>query len=279
MKKLVWLFPALLLMLPACTGKHQSQQNDAPADSTGVADSVPADTLEELIADTPMPKAADELFDDFIFNFAASKKVQLSRIHFPLEVLKGEERELVQRSGWTTDHFFMQQGYYTLIFDNEKQMELCNDTAVNRVTIEKIFLDKKLIRQYDFGRVNGLWVMNRVRLIDLEDSPNASFLNFYHNFSTDSLFQVESLDEPVATIMPDPDDDFTMIDGEFYPEQWEEFRPPVLPAEMIYNIIYGQTYEESTQKVFVIRGISNGLETEMTFRRKDGKWKLVKIVN
>ena len=48
---------------------------------------------------------------------------------------------------------------------------------------------------------------------------------------------------------------------------------------MIYNIIYGQTYEESTQKVFVIRGISNGLETEMTFRRKDGKWKLVKIVN
>ena len=276
MKKLVWLFPALLLMLPACTGKHQSQQNDAPADSTGVADSVPADTLEELIADAPMPKAADELFDDFIFNFAASKKVQLSRIHFPLEVLKGEERELVQRSGWTTDHFFMQQGYYTLIFDNEKQMELCNDTAVNRVTIEKIFLDKKLIRQYDFGRVNGLWVMNRVRLIDLEDSPNASFLNFYHNFSTDSLFQVESLNATVDFVGPDPDDDFSQMEGVITKETWPAFAPE-LPSDMIYNIIYGVEPTDSHQKLFVIRGISNGFEVELTFRQHDGKWRLEKL--
>ena len=276
MKKLVWLFPALLLMLPACTGKHQSQQNDAPADSTGVADSVPADTLEELIADTPMPKAADELFDDFIFNFAASKKVQLSRIHFPLEVLKGEERELVQRSGWTTDHFFMQQGYYTLIFDNEKQMELCNDTAVNRVTIEKIFLDKKLIRQYDFGRVNGLWVMNRVRLIDLEDSPNASFLNFYHNFSTDSLFQVESLNATVDFVGPDPDDDFSQMEGVITKETWPAFAPE-LPSDMIYNIIYGVEPTDSHHKLFVIRGISNGFEVELTFRQHDGKWRLEKL--
>ena len=130
-------------------------------------------------------------------------------------------------------------------------------------------IDLEIIPQKDGTTDRDAMVQNR----------NESFLSFYHHFATDSIFQVESLDEPVATIMPDPEDDFTMIDGEFYPEQWEEFRPPVLPSEMIYNIIYGQTYEESTQKVFVIRGISNGLETEMTFRRKDGKWKLVKIVN
>lgn len=46
---------------------------------------------------------------------------------------------------------------------------------------------------------------------------------------------------------------------------------------MIYNIIYGQTYTESDHKIFVIRGISNGLEVEMTFERKGGKWLLVEL--
>ena len=53
--------------------------------------------------------------------------------------------------------------------------------------------------------------------------------------------------------------------------------PGELPRDMIYNIIYGQTYEHSNQKIFLLRGISNGQEMELTFRRKDGEWKLVKI--
>ena len=37
---------------------------------------------------------------------------------------------------------------------------------------------------------------------------------------------------------------------------------------MIYNILYGQKYTESNKKIFVIRGIANGQETELTFVRK-----------
>ena len=47
---------------------------------------------------------------------------------------------------------------------------------------------------------------------------------------------------------------------------------------MIYNIIYGNSYTESSKKIFVIRGIANGLETELTFQKKSGKWKLTKII-
>ena len=109
-------------------------------------------------------------------------------------------------------------------------------------------------------------------------NPNKSFLAFYERFATDSLFQEESINDPVATILPDPDDDFTMVEGEFHPDQWEEFKPPVLPSEFIYNVIYGQEYRLSKQKLFVVRGMSNGLETEMTFKKVDGKWKLVNLV-
>ena len=46
---------------------------------------------------------------------------------------------------------------------------------------------------------------------------------------------------------------------------------------MIYNIIYGQNYRESDRKIFLIRGISNGLEIEMVFQRQNKHWKLVKL--
>uniref|UniRef100_UPI003FEF11B0 DUF4348 domain-containing protein n=1 Tax=Prevotella sp. TaxID=59823 RepID=UPI003FEF11B0 len=60
-------------------------------------------------------------------------------------------------------------------------------------------------------------------------------------------------------------------------EQWPSFAPE-LPKDMIYNIIYGNSYTESSKKIFVIRGIANGLETELTFQKKSGKWKLTKII-
>ncbi len=56
---------------------------------------------------------------------------------------------------------------------------------------------------------------------------------------------------------PDPDDDFSTMTGDIEPETWPAFAPQ-LPHGMIYNIIYGQKYTESSQKIFVIRGIANG---------------------
>lgn len=276
MKRLFWAFLATMLILSACTGNRQTTE-DVTADSTGVADTVVIDTLEELIAETPMPSAADELFDDFIFNFAASKTVQLQRIQFPLPVIKGETQELVQKNAWTVDHFFMQQGYYTLIFDNEKQKELCNDTSINHVVVEKIYLNKKFIRQYDFQREKGLWMLKQVRLTDIENSPNTSFLTFYHNFASDSLFQAQSLNTTVDFVGPDPDDDFAQMQGVITPETWPAFAPE-LPTDMIYNIIYGNERSEGNQKVFVIRGIANGFEVELTFKLSGGKWRLMKMV-
>lgn len=55
-------------------------------------------------------------------------------------------------------------------------------------------------------------------------------------------------------------------------------RPEELPSGLIYNIIYGQKYEHSNQKILLLRGISNGQEMEMTFRREGGEWKLKKLV-
>jgi hypothetical protein len=101
-------------------------------------------------------------------------------------------------------------------------------------------------------------------------------LEFYSRFSTDKEFQEESLSETIQFEGPDPDDDFARMEGVITPDTWEAFAPE-LPQKMIYNIIYGQPRPEGNRKVFVLRGIANGMELEMTFVRKNDTWKLTKL--
>ena len=86
------LFSAILLLLMmmlvspvSCTDKKPKPEADSVADSV-LRDTSGVDSTEALIEETPMPKAADELFDDFIFNFAANRQLQKKRIVFPLKV-------------------------------------------------------------------------------------------------------------------------------------------------------------------------------------------------
>jgi len=269
--------------------KDKKPETDALTQDTVPVDTVPKDTLpidtipdsprDSLIAATPMPKSADELFDDFLFNFTANKKLQYERIKFPLKVLEGEKESFIEMKDWKIEKFFMNQEFYTLIFDNEKQMNLLKDTTIGHVVIEKIDLRNKRVEQHVFDRENGLWMLTEICRNTTYQNPNKSFLDFYAQFVADSVFQVESMDDMVQATLPDPDDDFAMIEGEFSPEQWPDFRPVVLPQDSLYNILYGQKYTKSSQKILVLRGIANGLESEMTFKVKDGKWKLVKLVN
>ena len=260
-----------------CTGKKPASDADTLASDTTVADTQAMDSTEKLIEETPMPKAADELFDDFVFNFAANRKLQLSRVHFPLPVYRNEKVvKTIDKKHWKMEHFFMRQDYYTLIFDNRKQMNLVKDTTIDHVVVEKVFYHKKTVQQFLFNRINGQWMMTSINYKPMYSNKNASFLKFYGKFATDSTFQAEHLHNPVKFVGPDPDDDFSTMTGDIEPETWPAFAPK-LPSSMIYNIIYGQKYNESNQKIFVIRGIANGLETELTFKRIGGKWMLTKL--
>lgn len=260
-----------------CKDKKPATLVDSVAADTIVADTQAMDSTEKLIGETPMPKAADELFDDFLFNFAASRKLQRQRVHFPLPVCRnGKVIKQIEKRRWKMEHFFMRQDYYTLIFDNRKQMNLVKDTTIDHVVVEKVFYKTNTVQQFLFNRINGQWLMTSINYKPMYANMNASFLKFYGSFATDSAFQAEHLHNPVKFTGPDPDDDFSTMTGDIEPETWPAFAPQ-LPSGMIYNIIYGQKYTESSQKIFVIRGIANGLETLLTFKKIGGKWMLTKL--
>lgn len=276
MKKILTAFFAFLALMFSCKGNKTETGDSLPTDSDSIKDTAVVDTMEQIIAETPMPKAADELFDDFFFNFAANKKLQIERTQFPLPVEKAGKTDTIGKKQWKTDRFFMRQGYYTLIFDNFRQMNVVKDTSVNKVVVEKIYFNIKTVKSYNFNRVNGLWKLTSINYKGIHENRNASFLKFYHQFVTDSTFQAESISNPMEFIGPDPDDDFSQMEGLITPETWPAFAPE-LPDNMIYNIIYGEDSKPGLQRIFVIRGIANGLEMELTFKRKKSKWMLTKL--
>lgn len=272
----------IALLASGCTDRKSASRTAALEaalnDSTETSDTTTTniDDTEELISQEPVSSAVDELFDDFIFNFAANRRMQLERIVFPLLVNSGDKKEHIERKDWKHEHFFMRQDYYTIIFDSEKQMELVNDTALKHAIVEKIFLDNHFVRQYLFNKNSGRWMLTEIRNQTLPRNPNAGFLSFYEQFVSDSVFQMESLDEQIEFTGPDPDDDFAAMEGVITPDFWEAFRPD-MPSGMIYNIIYGEQNPAATEKLFVIRGIANGMEVQLTFHQTHGRWLLTKM--
>ncbi len=271
----VLILVTMMFWTAGCTNKAQSGADSLSADSV---DTAKVDSLDALLESQPMPKAADELFDDFIFNFAGNNKLQQARIKFPLLNINNGDTGYIKKENWQIEHFFMRQGYYTLILDSRKQLNLTKDTNINNVTVEKIFLRKNYVKQYNFNRIRGEWMLTSINSHAMQKNSNFSFLQFYQRFATDSAFQYKSLNETIDFSGPDPDDDFSELEGEIFPEQWDVLGPTDLPSGTIYNIIYGQKYVQNNYKVFLLRGIANGQELEMTFQRKGGAWKLIRLV-
>lgn len=266
-----------MLIGTGCTDKKEAK-SDTLAVNTDTIDTTSVDSLEEIIAETPMPKAADELFDDFFFNFASNKQLQRNRIVFPLTVKTGEESHQVQRQEWKMEKFFRSQGYFTLIFDNTKQMKLVKDTSINKVTVEKIRLGNGTVEQFQFERKNGQWVLAEIDNISYANTGNASFLTFLDKFLSDESSQQQSIENPLPYYGPDPqgEEENKCVNTEIAASEWRDFLPE-LPTEVLYNIDYGQTNASSNQKILMFKGIANGLETQLVFKKNGNDWRLVKL--
>ena len=270
-------FFAVALLMFSCTGNKAGQADGTDADSVADTSEVAeTDTLELLITETPMPRAADAMFDDFIFNFAANKRLQKERIIFPLRQTEAGKTTTIDKNHWQMEHFFMRQGYYTLLFNNEQEMALMKDTAVSEAVVEKIQLKKNRVTNYLFQRIRGAWMLKGIQVTTIPENANADFLTFYQKFVTDSAFQVKSLNETVDFVGPDPDDDFNMMEGVITPDTWEAFAP-TLPGKVLYNIVYGKAQPSGNEKIFLLRGVANGLELELRFKKVGEKWKLMKM--
>lgn len=279
MKKIFWGCVVLVLCV-ACAGRQT--QTSPLTNLTEMADSAAyhADTMphtpvveEDL---PPQPSEADELFDDFIFNFALDDRLQRARIRFPLSFYKGDSCIKVHKQYWKHDYLFARQSYYSLLFDNEEDMDLVGDTTLKSVQVEWIYLKTRTVKKLYFQRIKGMWMLEAVNLRNIQTTGDEDFVSFYTLFATDSVFQQAHVRNPLQFITIDPDDEFSILETTLEPGQWMAFRS-VLPTDHLSNINYGQRNDDdSPTKMLKINGIGNGYSVVYYFRRRAGEWELYK---
>ncbi len=270
----------LLAALVACGGAKQSPE-PVPADTLVVP--MPADPalVEEVGQEEEvLPHNVDELFDDFIFNFAQSRRMQLARIAFPLPVMELDgERHTVPRHAWKHEPLFFQQDFYTVFYNSVDQMELGKSTGHEAVDVEWLQPDLSEVRTYSFERRGGVWTLTQEVKTPLEVHPLSDFIAFYSRFSTDSLFQRASIARPLHYSTFDPEDDMETLEGTLDVNQWFAFENQ-LPTAPFTNIRYGQTYANPRRMVMQKCGIANGMMEAFTFEKQaDGNWKLTAFEN
>ena len=276
MKKLLLGF-LLLAFLISCGNKKAKMDPFATiaemVDSAGYK----ADTLQEAeVKEEPKPMVADELFDDFIFNYASDDALQRQRTVFPLPYYDRDTPLKIEADFWKHDYLFTKQNYYTLLFDKEEDMDMVGDTTLTSVQVEWIFLKTRMVKRYYFERKRGMWMLEAINLREMEKGENEDFVEFYTRFVRDSVYQSKHISHPLQFITIDPDDEFSILETTLDVDQWYAFRP-VMPADRLSNINYGQKNEDlSDTKILKVNGIGNGYSNIFYFRKRGKGWELYK---
>ena len=276
MKKLLLGF-LLLAFLISCGNKKAKMDPFATiaemVDSAGYK----ADTLQEAeVKEEPKPMVADELFDDFIFNYASDDALQRQRTVFPLPYYDLDTPLKIEADFWKHDYLFTKENCYTLLFDKEEDMDMVGDTTLTSVQVEWIFLKTRMVKRYYFERKRGMWMLEAINLREMEKGENEDFVEFYTRFVRDSVYQSKHISHPLQFITIDPDDEFSILETTLDVDQWYAFRP-VMPTDRLSNINYGQKNEDlSDTKILKVNGIGNGYSNIFYFRKRGKGWELYK---
>ena len=275
-----------IALVVACVSRHENNVSDSDEslldslaeDSIAAAADTLLLDLETL--DTPLPKTVDEVFDDFIFSFDQSNRLQRSRIIFPLPVTEGNgEKHYIQRHEWQHHYLFLHQDFCTVLWNSRRQMDMAQDSSVCEARVDQIYLHSRQIDSYVFQRdsMTGQWMLTEECIVPFEHTDMAPFLDFYSKFVTDSLYQRHHVADPLRYSTSDNEDYDTVV-GTINTDQWFEFQPE-MPQDVLVHIAYGQTFSNKNRMLLQFRGIRNGLQSLFIFHRDGERWRLTDFEN
>lgn len=271
-----------------CGGKATTDSSftlDADVDSARLDSLIQLEdtfALDLVPVEEPSAVAENELFNDFIFKFDQSARLQRGRVRFPLPVLEvsGDETT-IEQPAWRHHSMFLGQDFCTVLWNSRSQMSLAQDTNVVAARVEQIYLHSRTISAYSFERdsMNGQWMLTEMYDLPFSHTDLEGFFDFYTQFATDSVYQRQHVRSPLRYATVDEDSEYERIEGTIDADQWFEFAPEI-PQDVITNINFGQTYPNPNRMVVQMRGLANGLQSIMVFHRDiSGRWQLTDYEN
>lgn len=260
---------ALVWIVSACTGSNKADNADG-----GAVDSLSLDSVYDvqesdsliLIEEEGVSVKADELFDDFFYNFVSDVKFQKSRT---ARAMRKKDETIFER--------FSSNEIFSVIYEHERDLELLKDTTLRHVGVAWISLDSLSAEVFKFSKRDGEWLLTDRTTEDLTESLDADFLNFYKGFVADTLMQIESIGDGVFFEV-EAQEGYEEIDSMVKPEDWVEFcSDKPLFSPLLVSMDYGQKIDHATMRDILFRDFSSGISINYHFEKDDDKWFLKSI--
>lgn len=272
-------FTILLLFVSACNNASKDRGEVIATDSVYVDSSCYVQDTLQLFEEEVLPKSADELFNDFFFNYTSDMNFKSQRQAYSLDCNMGDTVVKIHSSELDVYSELLVDDYYSIIYERDEDLAFQKDTSLNEVAVERIDLDGKQIEQYIFNRIEGKWMLTGVGRNEMDYNPNSDFLDFYKSFSSDSVYRKNCINEPLKFVMLSENDDVDDEIQELTSDEWLAISADLpLPAGVMINIDYGQTIISKNSKLLLVEGVSNGLSLTYRFMKIEGAWNLVEVV-
>ena len=277
------ILPLLVATTLFSCSNGRNSESSADVDSMLVESTVVADTLSEVEEEIEEADESDKLdtsFDDFLFAFTHSDRLQSKRIEWPLPYtdVDGDTRKINSFNS-VSEFRFLKGDFYTVLYGDKKQVEnQKSDLQDSLVIVERIDLIEESLRSFEFKLLSGKWKLTSMRDIIFHESDIYDFLTFYARFSSDTLYQQAHVEQPLRVMVLDPEEDDAYIEGIINAEQWRSFCPDV-PQGVISNIRYGVQKYKPKRMILQKSGSSNGLQELFFFTKEDNEWYLTRYEN
>ena len=272
------LLPSVMVFFLFSCHNRGTSESAEDVDSIETEASFLADTLNEVDEEIEEADESDRLdtsFDDFLFAFTHSDRLQKKRIEWPLSYTDadGDVRE-ISSLNCSSEFRFLKGDFYTVMYGDRKQVESQKlDTEDSVVVVERIDLEEEKLRAYEFRLLSGKWKLTSMRDVVFHESDIFDFLTFYARFSSDTLYQQAHIEQPLKIMVLDPEVDDAYIEGTISAEQWRSFCPDV-PHGVISNIRYGVQKYNPKRMIMQKSGSSNGLQELFVFAKEGNEWHL-----
>jgi hypothetical protein len=109
-----------------------------------------------------------------------------------------------------------------------------------------------------------------------EGKSDEDFNTFLKKFNQDSIFQISRIKFPLKVNESDPDQDYETIERIIQLKDFTKlnFEYPKDALNKDYDRYTRNIKIEKDSAVIEIRGIENGIHSDIIFEKKNGKWKL-----
>ena len=261
----------------ACRGRQVGQEVEEAPVGLSPEDWEEDDTLVYDIPDAPLTDAVDESFPDFLYTFLNRKSFLQQRAAYPVEVTDGGGQVLeVLRNGRSVSQAVqldVGECFFMLVGVDVDPYDYLGQDAFH-AEISQVDLSSKTGSVYLFDKMSDQWNITGIRRGGENGHP--AFLDFYHRFATDSIFQSDHLASEIFVSLPNEEDDVEeVIEGNIDSGQWEVFAPE-LPHGTLHILEMGQPADDSRGIKLVKCSVASSMMEILTFEREGHDWKLVR---